>query len=61
MDMEGVMELLLVIKKKMESHHEKMNTSQTWMIAKMDAWLAEMRTWRKETMAYLESKEPIPS
>jgi predicted transcriptional regulator len=28
-----------------------MNTSQEWTIAKMDAWLEEMKAGKKETMA----------
>jgi hypothetical protein len=27
----------------LDAHHGKMITSQEWMIAKMDAWLAEMK------------------
>jgi hypothetical protein len=44
---------------------QKIDGGQEQMITKMDVWLAEMRAWRKETMASqeatdacLESKEP---
>lgn len=51
-------EMLARTKAKMDSHQERMEV-------KMDAWLEELKAWRKETMAYqevmeacLESKEP---
>jgi hypothetical protein len=43
----------------------KMNASEEWKIAKMAAWLEEMKAWRKEktvcqeaTEACLKNKEP---
>jgi hypothetical protein len=41
----------LVMMAKLDAHHER-------TIAKTDAWLEEMKAWRKETTACLESREP---
>jgi predicted transcriptional regulator len=46
--MEQMMEHLQA---KVREFHENMNASQEWMIAKIDAWLEEMKAGQKETMA----------
>jgi hypothetical protein len=35
-------------KEDIRTNHIRMNTSQEWIIAEMDAWLSEMRAWQKE-------------
>jgi uncharacterized protein (DUF934 family) len=39
----------------LDAHHEKMTTSQEQTIAKMDAWLGELKDSRKETAACQEA------
>jgi hypothetical protein len=43
---------------KMYSFQAKINANQEQTIAKVDAWLEEMKAWRKEMTDCLENKEP---
>jgi hypothetical protein len=42
----------------LKAMQEIMETGSLASQEKMDAWIAEMGTWREETTACLESKEP---
>jgi hypothetical protein len=50
---QGMMEISQEeMKAKMDAHHERIE-------ANMDAWLEEMKAWRRQTTACLEGQRPI--